>query len=171
MSDAATRMRQALQLGRRALGMDEDAYRAFITRHGATARAGGDAPSATTMSVQQLGAALDELRRKGFAPKPGSTRPTRISTTTRRAARRVGNASPDEVALIRHLWRAIGEHPDYAGKPWGEEQLRAWLRRQSVIDDPLRRGFDAPELIPAEVVGRTVERLKRWATRLGVRWQ
>lgn len=170
MSDAATRMRQALQLGRRALGMDEDAYRAFLARHGATVRAGGDAPSATTMSVQQLGAALDELRRKGFAPLPGSTRPTRISTTTRRAARRVGNASPDEVALIRHLWRCIGEV--YApGKPWGEEQLRAWLKRQSVIDDPLRRGFDAPELIPAEVVGKTVERLKRWATRLRVRWQ
>ncbi len=61
-----------LQVGRADIGMDEEAYRLFLARHGAKQVKGRY--SATTMPIGGLEAALEEMKAKGFKPT-GKSRP------------------------------------------------------------------------------------------------
>lgn len=158
----AERMRIALRVGAQQLGMDDDAYRLLLARHGAI-DAGGGYPSTTTMTEDQMARALDELRAKGFAP----TRPHR--TRSRAQAARSGSASGAQVDLIKAIWRALAE----AGvvRDGSEPAMRAWCKTTSRRASPDGTGYEAPELMPAEVAQHVTEALKRWARRTGVEWR
>lgn len=56
-----------LQVGKRALGMEDDDYRALLARHGAQEVDGH--VSATTLHIGALMAAVEEMKRKGFRPQ------------------------------------------------------------------------------------------------------
>jgi hypothetical protein len=56
-----------LVVGKRELRMEEEDYRCLLERHGAGLI--GDKHSATTMTIDGLKAALDEMRAKGFTPQ------------------------------------------------------------------------------------------------------
>lgn len=83
-----------LQIAKKQLGIDDDAYRVFLTRHGAREKDGRI--SATTMSPSQLDAALHEMQVKGFRPRPKGG----AQVTDWRAAR---------VAKLRAMWIALAE--------------------------------------------------------------
>lgn len=157
------RIRIALRVGAKQIGMDEDAYRQFLARHGARPGRDGGHPSTTTMTDAQLAAALDELRDKGFEPaKPYRPR-------SRAQAIRTGAASGAQIDLIGQIWRAM--HEAGVVRDGSTSALRAWCKTTSRRHSPDKKGYDAPELMPAEVAQQVIEALKRWARRTGVQWQ
>ncbi|MDR0673330.1 MAG: regulatory protein GemA [Zoogloeaceae bacterium] len=77
-------------------GWDDDCHRDLLRRHGARIR--NDKVSATTMTVAQIGAALDDYERRGwpkvkkFASKAGEAR-----------------AVPPGISHIVRLWGKLGQ--------------------------------------------------------------
>lgn len=65
--NARHRYYKLLQVGKRTLQMDDDAYRALLARHGAKTVDGH--VSATTLHFGALVAAVEEMKRKGFRPQ------------------------------------------------------------------------------------------------------
>jgi phage gp16-like protein len=128
-----------LQVARHQLGMDDDAYRLLIARHGAS----GDPPSSTTLSDDALVVVVTELEAKGWKP-----------AAPRRSTRRQLATEPLHLK-IRALWRFLHEigvvrHPD-------EKSLAAYCKRLTGVED-----LHWINLRQAE---RLVESLKKWGER------
>lgn len=65
--DERTRLYRLMEVGRRELQMDDYSFRLLLARHGAKERDGK--PSRQTMSLEQLQAAVAEMKQKGFQPR------------------------------------------------------------------------------------------------------
>lgn len=101
-------------------GVDDDAYRALLVRHGATVPAGRDAPSATTLEFRALLAVVDELARK-VEGKPASSA---VQTATEwRQAR---------LALATRLWCALADQGGIRDR--SEAALLKFVKRLSRKD-------------------------------------
>ena len=137
------RLYRLLVVGKRELHMEEDSYRAMLERHGASLI--GDKYSATTMTIDGLKAALDEMRAKGFAPQgktlAGATdwRKPRIAKITAiwcalADAGVIRNRG--EAAMVKFCARITGK----ARLEWAESEdlnaciqaLRAWAKNTGV---------------------------------------
>lgn len=136
------RLYKLLQVGRRELRMDEDAYRALLARHGAKARDGR--PSASTMTLSGLHAALAELRGKGFTPRPG-----------RGSAARIDDHRQGLIRKITALWCALAD----AGvvRDRSEAAMVKWCGRHTRV--PRLQWARKRDLVMC------VEALKSWAAR------
>lgn len=137
-----------LAVARKRLELDDDAYRALLARHGARPKAGGDEPSATTMTMQQILDALGEL-----TAKTGGRRRSALAQATGWRRRRL--------ALITRLWCALAERG--AVRDPSEAALGHWARRHTRAD--------ALEWANTEALNTCVEALKSWAVRSGAELQ
>lgn len=151
------RLYRLLVVGKRALHMEEDSYRALLERHGASLI--GDKYSATTMTIDGLKAAVEEMRSKGFqvATKARPSRPNPADT-------HITNASEAQLDLMRYIWREMGKTGVLRDPT--ERGLQAWVRAST-----RRRagtGYERLEFLPHDVAQELIERLKNWAARANV---
>jgi hypothetical protein len=126
---------QLVQIARRKLGLDEDAYRAILRDYGGV-------DSARDLDDRGFGFVMDRFRYLGFI---SDKRKASFSPNDR-----VGMATAAQIALIRELWADCTEGA-------GEAALDRWLDRQFRIS-ALRflAGSKAPKVIGA---------LKGWEAR------
>lgn len=132
-----------VQIARRDLALDDDTYRAMLSRlTGET--------SASACTDAQLGVVLDELKAKGWKPKV---------IAGGRKAPRIKPAQADQAVAkkARALW--ISLHQLGVVEDPSEAALEAFARRQLGVDR-LRWA------VPSEAF-RLIEALKAWADRSG----
>lgn len=125
----------ALHAGKRALGWDDETYRAFV--HGYTGR-----DSAADCTVEQLASLLDQMRARGFQRAPGAKE---YSTTQPRS----------QLDKARALWGEL----DALGalRSPGEAGFCAYVERMT--------GRSRPEWCTPEQLSRVIEGLKAWTAR------
>lgn len=100
---------------------------------------------------------LDHLRALGWSP------------AGRRSRKADGAVTDEQLALIRHLWRELGQagelrQPDEAG-------LRAFVAKFTRHATPGRTGFAAPAFMTRAAARDVIEQLKKWAQRCDIDWQ
>lgn len=101
---------QLVQVARKALGLDEDAYRAILRDY-------GGADSATALDDRGFGMVMDRFRYLGF-----------VSDKRKAAFRpndRIGMASAAQITLIRELWAQLS-------RDGSEAALNKWISRFGV---------------------------------------
>ena len=135
-----------LQVGRRALGMAEEDYRALLSRHGAREKNGRF--SATTMSVGGLMQAVAEMKQKGFRPRAGGK-------STKQQA---GDWRRPQIEKIRALWLEL----HFAGVVHSSQDIamERWCGRVT--------GKARLEWCSARELAHCIEGLKSWARREGL---
>jgi phage gp16-like protein len=129
-----------IHMGKAALGMAEDDYRALLGRIAGAA-------SAADLRVPQLAAVVEELKRLGWADKP-------------KAPKRAGNrpqAGDPQSAKIRALWLALYHLGEIANPE--EVSLAAFAKRQT--------GVDALQFLTVYQARKVTEVLKSWCARIG----
>ena len=137
-----TRNRRAMlakvHIAKKALGLDEDSYRAVIERV-----SGGRATSSGALSLSQLDALLARFKDLGWKPAAPTAR---------------GRTRDRQSAKVRALWLALAE----AGvvRDRSEAALRAYCRRQVGVED-LR-------FADSEQKSALIEALKGWSARAGL---
>ncbi len=133
------RLYALLQIGRARLGMDEDEYRSFLAARGATEKQGRI--SATTLSIVQLHACIDDMIAAGF-------KPIRASPSRR-------NWRSARVDKIRALWRLLFESGVvYDGSEPAMTHWCATVTKKPRLDLTTSRELNA-----------CIEGLKSWARR------
>lgn len=137
-----------LAQARKRLGLDDDAYRALLARHGAQPKAGGGEPSATTMTMQQILDALGEL-----TAKAGRRRQPALANATGWRRRRL--------ALIARLWCALADRG--VVRDPSEAAMAHWAQRHTQTH--------ALEWASSAALNACVEGLKAWALRSGAELQ
>jgi hypothetical protein len=100
---------KAIHTGKTELGWDEEAYRAFLW--GVTGK-----ESAALLSEKELAAALDGMRRAGFAAKPRRVRPEER-----------GRATLSQLEYIKGMWAVCARDKS-------EGALLAFVRRIGHVD-------------------------------------
>jgi phage gp16-like protein len=101
---------QLVQVARKALGLDEEAYRAILRDYGGV-------DSATALDDRGFGMVMDRFRYLGF-----------VSDKRKAAFRpndRIGMASAAQVTLIRELWAKLS-------RDGSEAALNKWISRFGV---------------------------------------
>jgi phage gp16-like protein len=93
-TDERIRLYRLMEVGRRELRMDEFSFRMLLARHGAKEK--DSKVSRQTMSLEQLQAAIAEMKQKGFKPRQKGG----AKVTPMREAR---------VAKLRAMWIALAE--------------------------------------------------------------
>ena len=137
--DQRTAKIRMVQVARRQLELDEEAYRAAI------GRAVKGKSSAKDCSTLQLDRVIDELKRLGFKPrKPAAAKP--------KPERRPLDTS-DEGSKARAVWLLLAEIG--AVRDPSEAALNAYVRRQAGVDDLSW----VQDMLPV------IEGLKAWAAR------
>ncbi len=138
-----------LGIGRRACGWDEAHYRARLAAHGATPVAGR--VSATSMSLAQMTAVLDEMAQHGFAwrPRGGAGPGTQLRVTPWRA-RAIGK--------LNKLWCLLADAGFVRNR--SEQAMHAWCQARVP-------GLTRLEWASASQLRTATEELKAWAMRLG----
>lgn len=133
-----------LVVGKRALRMEEEDYRALLARHGASLI--GDKYSATTMTIDGLQAAMTEMRQKGFTPQGK----TLANATDWRKPR---------IAKITAIWCALAD----AGvvKNRGEAAMVKFCARIT--------GKARLEWAESEDLNACIQALRAWAKNTGVK--
>lgn len=143
-----------IHIGRSALQMDEDSYRALI------ARLGNGATSSKGLNAMQRRAVLDHMKLCGFKPRPqpGSA-----------AARNNGWHHTPEMTKLRALWWALAD-VDAVTRPDShqacDDAINAWAVRQLSTGKP---PLDALRFASGEQMQTLIEALKQWANRVGAR--
>ncbi len=102
---------------------------------------------------------LDHLKACGWKP----TKPKR----NKKQVLNNENASKGQIELIKNIWNALYK----AGIVREEDGLRKYIKVWTKKDHPQKVGYDAPELLPANVARTMIERLKQWAKRTDVDWK
>lgn len=100
---------------------------------------------------------LDHLRGLGWSP------------SGKRRQKAEGAVTDEQLALIRHIWRAMGDSGELR-RP-GEQGLRAYVSRFTRHATPGRSGFSSPEFMTRTAARDIIEQLKKWAKRCNVDWQ
>ena len=149
MQDLIKHYRQLLGMARswalqNVPGWSDESHRDLLRTHGAQMMDGRI--SATTMSMPQLGAVLEDYERRGW--------PRRHRTYQQG---RVVRAVPERIAKMVRLWALLGECGGIANS--SRAALLSWCGRQ--IGAPVKRLDD----IEPENCQRLIEMLKRWHDR------
>ncbi len=140
-----------LHIAKKELALDDDSYRALLVRHGAPE----DDPSAKHMRLQQIDNALQELKQKGWKPKPRKVA-SRQSPVSRH------NHQKTRIDKIRAIW--ISMHRDGLIQDGSETALMNWIRKQTKAKDGQ---IDALEWLEQTGMTNTVlEQLKAWDRRV-----
>ncbi len=134
-----------LQVGKGALHMSEDDYRALLKQHGAKTDSKGRS-SASTMSIAQLLAALDDMKTQGFVP----TRSSKVGNDNWRTPR---------IRKITALWCALADAGEVRER--GYASMEKWCRtvmKTSKLEWATGHGLND-----------CIEALKSWCDRKGVK--
>lgn len=133
------RLYRLMEVGRKALGWDEDTWRAFLADHGAQPVDGR--PSRTTLSLAQLDACVADMKRLGFTPK-------------RRQPPKSDWRRP-RIDKITAIWITLAD----AGvvRERSETAMRRWCAKQT--------GKARLEWCATEDLNRCIEALNDWARR------
>lgn len=143
-----------IHIGRTALQMDDDSYRALI------ARLGAGATTSKALNATQRRAVLDHMKACGFKPrpKPGTA-----------AARANGWHHTPEMTRLRALWWSLadaGAVTRPADHQACDDAINTWAVRQlSTWTPPLA----AVRFADGEQMTALIEALKKWAVRVGAR--
>ena len=129
---------QLIHVGKSALKMDEDSYRAMLF-------ACGRVKSSTELDWTGRKRVLDHLKKCGFTP----SKPKAVKIAT--------DESP-QMKKIRALWLTLAD--EGVVKNRSEKALGAYIKRQS--------GVDAKQWLHGVEASRVIEALKAWAAREGV---
>ena len=100
---------QLVHIGKGKLGMDDEAYRAFLA-----GVCGKD--SAARMTIRELEAALRAMRKTGFEQKPRRVRPLEK-----------GDATIEQLEYIKGMWAVCARNTS-------DEALRAFVKRIAGVD-------------------------------------
>ena len=133
-----------IHVGKRAIGMDDGAYRALI--HWIS---DGRTQSSKDLTPEERRELIEELRRKGFKPAAKARSPRRAGP------RRL--APGEQQGKIRALWLSVyhlGEIDDPS-----EAALAAWVKRQA--------GVDALEWLDPAAADTAIRGLRGWCKRVG----
>lgn len=136
---------QLLAVGKRELGWDEDLYRLWLEQQGAKAKDGRI--SATTLSMKQLFAALEDMRRKGFTPK-------RLGSNLNTVAWR-----KRMIAKLNAMWCELADAGHVRNR--SEQAMAAWCCNQV-------KGLQRLEWATPQQMNAAIEALKGWCTRVGL---
>lgn len=133
-----------LAIGKKQLGMDEDAYRDFLSDHGATMK--GDKISASTMHIGDLEKAVSAMKTLGFKParksKPKNNNDWRLRMTNKITA--IWCALYDagvvhnKSSIAMERWCAsvtkVAKMEWYESKDYNRciEGLKSWAKREAV---------------------------------------
>lgn len=129
-----------IHIAKKALGLDDDTYRAILRRIGGV-------ESSAQLDAAGRRALLAEFRSKGWKPKPPRAAQTRTL------------ASDPQSRLIRALWLTLHQ----AGKVRdpSERSLGHYVKRQT--------GVDRLDWLSVQQARTVIEALKGWAARTGVK--
>lgn len=134
--DKKKKLVQLIHIGKSKLGLD-DTYRDLLTY--TTGK-----NSTKEMTLVQLNAVLNELKRKGFTP------------TAPKSADKIKQDKDPQAKLIRHLWLTL--HNLGAVKDPSEKALCAYVKRQT--------GIDLLAWLPTHKANTVIESLKKWIERV-----
>lgn len=141
--DERYRLYRLLEVGKKALAMDEDAFRLMLVRHGAQEVDG--VPSRRTMDLGQLHDVVVEMKRKGFRPTP-------------RGGQQAARWRKPRIQKITAIWCAMADAGVVRNR--SEAAMVKWcatLTRKARL-----------EWATSEDLNACVEALKDWARREGV---
>ncbi|MGE0256949.1 MAG: gp16 family protein [Alphaproteobacteria bacterium] len=145
MSDLVlNRLKAKVHIGKSKLGLDDDTYRDLLARVAGLR-------STKAMSAKELGLVLDEMKRLGFADKPGPRRPPARART-----RRIADGA--QQAKIRALW--LGLYHLGAVQDPAESAIFQFARRMGVT-------VDAFDWLPGDEADKVIKALRGWAARIG----
>jgi hypothetical protein len=139
---------KVLPMAARELGMDTEAYRFFLSQHGAVMKGGRF--SASTMSDLQLNRALQDLQSKGFVLKPKS------GFTKKRDWR------APRLDWIKRMWAAL-----YASKH-GDSVINGSAQALNAFARRTCKGLDSLDWASTQQLNQLVEALKVWCKRCAI---
>ncbi len=135
--DKKKKLVQLIHIGKSKLGLDDDTYRDLLTY--TTGK-----NSTKEMTLVQLNAVLNELKRKGFTP------------IAPKSAGKITQDKDPQAKLIRHLWLTL--HNLGAVKDPSEKALCAYVKRQT--------GVDLLIWLKSAKKSQVIESLKKWVERV-----
>lgn len=157
------RLYTLLNIGWRQLGWTETYYReACLAKHGAAANNGKI--SATTLTDQQLKAALADMKAEGFMPIGKKPRRTKPSGPRKGSDQGDQPASADQARLIRDLWARLQDAG--AVRSADPASLRPWLLKNSRRHHPTGIGWSEPQFLNRRAAAAIIQQLKNWLSRL-----
>jgi phage gp16-like protein len=138
------RLYTLLQVGKTELGWDEEFYRGiWLPMQGATKDKDGRY-SASTLDIDQLYKAVEEMKRLGFKVK------SKADASNRKLA------DDAQSKMIRALWLEL--HERGAVRNPSESSLAAYVKRQT--------GVEALQWLNGEQSAKVIEALKQWVKRV-----
>lgn len=150
MMDKRSRLIRLVQVGRRALALDDECYRDLLACH--TGKR-----SAALLSERELEQVLAAFKVAGFTPKPARhTANKRLSPTTG------GHLRVNEIAKIRAIWCEMARLGIV--RDGSETALNHWVQRMTAR---LNGGVGVAEVgwLDAPLAVKVLEALKSWVRR------
>lgn len=148
--DRRSRLIRLVQVGRRALALDEECYRDLLVSH--TGKR-----SAAQLSERELEQVLTAFKVAGFIPKPA-----RHTANKRLSPAASGHHRVNEIAKIRAIWCEMARLGII--RNGSETALNHWVQRMTAR---LNGGVGVAEVgwLDAPLAVKVLEALKKWSQR------
>lgn len=152
-SSDRTRLIRLVQVGRRALGLDEETYRELLTQQ--TGKR-----SAAELTLQELDKVLVALKAAGF--KPTAKRPVKGAASQRLSPVSGALVRTGEIGVIRAVWITMHRHGLL--RDGSETALNHYVERQTAR---INKGIRVAEVawLSEALAYRVLESLKNWHKR------
>ena len=150
MTTAATEIK-LIQIGRRALGLDETTYRAML------ANLAGGKTSSTLLTAEERQTVLRHLKAKGFVVKPKDTSASAMN----------GWQREPQMRKLRAMWYVLAD-AGHVERPADmaacNDAIEAWGKVQ-LLGSPVGR-LDKLRFANGAQMDKLIEQMKRWLARL-----
>ncbi|MGZ8066661.1 gp16 family protein [Aeromonas salmonicida] len=152
-SSDRTRLIRLVQVGRRALGLDEETYRELLTQQSGKR-------SAAELTLQELEKVLVAMKAAGF--KPTVKRPVKGVTSQRLSPVSGALVRAGEIGVIRAVWITMHRHGLL--RDGSETALNHYVERQTAW---INKGIGVAEVawLSDALAYRVLESLKNWHKR------
>lgn len=152
-SSDRTRLIRLVQVGRRALGLDEETYRELLTQQSGKR-------SAAELTLQELDKVLVAMKAAGF--KPTAKRPVKGAASQRLSPVSGALVRTGEIGVIRAVWITMHRHGLL--RDGSETALNHYVERQTVR---INNGIGVAEVawLSDALAYRVLESLKNWHKR------
>ena len=152
-SSDRTRLIRLVQVGRRALGLDEETYRELLTQQSGKR-------SAADLTLQELDKVLVAMKAAGF--KPTVKRPAKGAASKRLSPAHGAPVKVAEISVIRAVWITMHRHGLL--RDGSENALNHYVERQTVR---INNGIGVAEVawLSDALAYRVLESLKNWHKR------
>lgn len=152
-SSDRTRLIRLVQVGRRALGLDEETYRELLTQQSGKR-------SAAELTLQELDKVLVAMKAAGF--KPTVKRPVKGAASQRLSPVSGAQVRTGEIGVIRAVWITMHRHGLL--RDGSETALNHYVERQTVR---INKGIGVAKVawLSDALAYRVLESLKNWHKR------